>query len=133
VGWAALGPDGWATIPRSCIRGVAAWYPPFSALQADDLFLESQFLLLQLREDGSVGQGAVGFRCDSLIKHGVLGFQGCLMRRLHDGVPPAFGLGDGVNHHVIEMSLSEMDQIDWPTDLMRRPVCSTHATHDAAL
>ena len=36
----------------------------------------------------------MGLGRDTLIEDGMLGFQGCLMCRLHGGVPPAFGVGD---------------------------------------
>ena len=57
---------------------------------------------------------------DPLIQHGVLCFQGCLMGRLHGGLPPAFGLGTEVNHSVTEMSSSDIDQIGRSMLFVRR-------------
>lgn len=62
----------------------------------------------------------MGFVRNPLIQYGVLGFQGCLMGRLHGGMPPAFGVGDGVNHRVTKMSSSDIDQIVRPMCFLRR-------------
>ena len=53
---------------------------------ARHLFLDAQFLFLQLRYQHLVGEGALRFHCDSLVELRMLGRKCRKMRGMHEAV-----------------------------------------------